>query len=85
MPAPTSTIAVALFYSIAAAAEPPVTVVSPCECRDAYGKERECLAKEFLWSLITNLRKIYRVRNNRTERRAPVEGVLRYGDVKKRA
>ncbi len=32
------TVAIALLYSAAAATLPPVTVVSPCECRDAHGK-----------------------------------------------
>jgi hypothetical protein len=34
------TVAIALLYSAAAATLPPVTVVSPCECRDAHGKGR---------------------------------------------
>jgi hypothetical protein len=36
----TFTIAVAFLCSAAAAEQPPVTVVSPCECLDAHGKAR---------------------------------------------
>src|SRR6266496_4457120 len=32
--------AIALLCGTAAAEQPPVTVVSPCECRDAHGKGR---------------------------------------------
>ena len=34
------TIAVAFLWTTAAAEQPPITVVSPCECRDNHGKGR---------------------------------------------
>ena len=36
----TFTVAIALVCSMAAATEPPVTILSPCECRGAHGKGR---------------------------------------------
>ncbi len=38
MPRATFTVAVAILCRGATAEQPPVTIVSPCECRDAHGK-----------------------------------------------
>jgi hypothetical protein len=42
------TVAIALLYSAAAATPPPVTVVSPCECRDAHGKARLTFSSQYV-------------------------------------